>query len=368
MIKFREIVRWLTPYGVVSSYVEKNYHRRFNFVEAFKQYVANGETCEFVDDSPYESIVSVQGFGYSGSGAVVDLLREYDTTHVIGYVDDEGSVASKNIKCDEVDVLRLAGGLFEVEKYLGSNNVFQNDALLHRVVAQFDHSDLYRNNPAIRYYYYEYMSQICEVLTDSPSSQEYNSYLNHRGANDILFLKDMTIDEYRSLCRRFINSIFAVIKHSSKEKSFLVLDQLTNDFEFDVQRYLDYIPNLKIIMVYRDPRDVYTFAKKADVAWIPHKTVDMFIKWYRIVTKYFDAKEQNLYHVVQFENLVCDYDRIVAGIENYIGLQKSAHTKKGTCLDVSHSEKNLGIWRQFSMWDKDYIMIHQQLGFLCYNN
>ena len=92
------IIRWLIPYGIVSSYKEMKYKRRHNFIELFKQYVDSKQKCEFIEENPYESIVSVQGFGYSGSGAIVDLLREYNNTLVIGFVDFEGSVTSREIK------------------------------------------------------------------------------------------------------------------------------------------------------------------------------------------------------------------------------------------------------------------------------
>lgn len=362
------IIRWLTPYGIVSSYVEKNYRRRHNFIECFKQYVESGQQCELVEDNPYETIVSVNGFGYSGSGAVVDLLREYDSTHVIGFVDDEGSVASRDFKCDEVDVLRLAGGLFEVEKYIGSNNVFQNDVLLHRVVALFENSDIYKNNPSVRTYCFAFMSHISEVLTDSPSVQDYNQHINLRGANDILFLKEFTTAEYRNWCRKLLNSIFSVIRQATGDKPILILDQIVNDFEFDTELYKDYIPNLKNIMVYRDPRDVYLFAKKANIGWIPHKSADVFVKWYKKLIKLFNINEQKLYQVIQFEKLIEDYDEVVASVEQFVGLQAHEHTKKGTCLAASKSQANIKLWQKEKFNKNEYDTIYVQLQELCYTD
>lgn len=359
----RHIISWLTPYGIVSAYKEKKYRRLHNFIEFFKQYVKSEQKCEFVEDSPYETIVSVQGFGYSGSGAVVDLLREYDSTHVIGLVDLEGSMTKQTIKCAEVDILRLAGGLFEVEKYIGSNNIFQNDALLHRVVAQIESSDIYCNNPSIRPYCFEFMSRICEILTDSPQSQLYNPYLNHRGANDILFLKNFTILEYRDWCRKLLNSIFTEIRHASGEKPILVLDQIMNDWEFDTERYKDYIPNLKIIMVYRDPRDVYAFAKKNNVGWIPHKTVDVFVAWYRILLKHCHLNEHDKYYVVSFNKLIYQYESVVSEIEQYVGLSENSHSRKGQCLDCSFSRRNMNIWKNDNN-EADYQVITDQLSLL----
>ena len=366
MSKLQNMVRWLLPYGMVNSYLRKNYQRRYGFITPFKQYMEGTDKCVLVEDCPYETIVSVQGFGYSGSGAVVDLLREYDSAYVIGHIDAEGSVASQKFQCQEVDILRLAGGLFEVEKYLGTNNVFQNDALLHRVISQITHSDIYQNNYAARPYFYEFFGHICEVMTQLPSRQWYNPYLNHNGATDILFLKDLTIAEYRNLCRKLLNSIFLIIKQSTVSKPILVLDQITCDFEFDTARYRDYIPNLKLIMVYRDPRDVFSFAVKSNVEWIPHYSVDVFVKWYNSMLRHLDVNEHKQYHVVQFENLVTIYDAVVAGVEQYVGLQAASHTKKNTCLDVSHSRENVGIWMQNEQLVESCKWIYKQFESMCY--
>lgn len=337
-----------------------------NFMSGYRRYLNADNKVEFAKQSPFLTVVTVQGFGYSGSGAVVDLLREYDTNLVIGSVDYEGSVATRDKHCEEIDILRLAGGLFEVEKYIGSNNIFQNDALLHRVVAHIEYSEIYRAIPETRPYFYEYMSRISELLTDSPEVQYYNRSLDYKGNNDVFYLKEMTLKEYRTLCNGLLNSLFAIIKGESKAPIF-VLDQSVNDFEFDTARYLDYIPNLKIIMVCRDPRDVFAFARESEVGWIPNTSVESFVQWNKIITRHFDIHERHAYLVVRFEDLIESYNEEVTAIENYIGIESASHTMKGTCLDVSVSQKNIGIWKNDVRMHDAYKRIFDQLVLYCYN-
>lgn len=367
MRKLRNIIRWFTPYGLVNSYAKrhKKAAQRNNFIVACMEYANSNHKCELLDTSPYKTIVSIQGFGYSGSGALVDLMREYDCVHVIGNVDYEGSASSRDIQCEEIDILRLAGGLFEVEKYLDSNNIFQNDALLHRVIAQLEHSDLYKKMPKIRPYLYEYFTQICMIRTDMPESQQYNPYLDYKGNNDILFLKNMVITEYRNLCQKLLNSIFyEIYQHSPKD--ILVLDQLFGDFEYDTNRYREYVPNIKILAVYRDPRDVYTFTKSDNVDWIPCNTVNDFVEWCKVMFRRFNNNEQKEYLAIQFEDLIINYEMVVPHVESFIGIPTSNHLKIGQHLDVSRSVKNIGLWKKGD-GKSEYEVIQKELRKYCYN-
>ncbi len=372
--KIKHIIRWFTPYGVVRFYARIK-HSHVNsepkislekaFVLEYTEYIQGKSRVELIDQSPFDTVVAVQGFGYSGSGAVVDLLREYDVTLVLGGVDKEGSLTSLEQSFGEVDILRLAGGLFEVEKYLGSNNIFQNDALLHRVISQIANSEIYRSLGVTHPYFYEYISQICDVLINSPQWQYYNTFLEYRDVNDIFYLKDITLKNYRNLCRKLLNSLFAIIKRNSKS-SILVLDQFVSDVEFEIKRYVEYVPNLKLITVYRDPRDVYVYAIKDNVEWIPHSSVDVFIKWYQIMVKHFNVNEKDKYQVVQFERLIENYETIVPLIEQYVGLNASAHVHRNACLDPSMSRKNMYLWEQNITDDDSYVEIKNQLNQLCY--
>lgn len=370
MKKIKHIVRWFTPYGVVRWHKQRHHVNvevpKETFMNHYRKYLNSEQRVEFVEQSPFNTVVSVQGFGYSGSGAVVDLLREYDSTFVIGSVDYEGSVSSRSQHCEEVDILRLAGGLFEVERFLGSNNIFQNDALLHRVIAQIENADIYRAIPETRPYFYEYLSRICDVLTDSPKDQYYNTYLCYGDNYDIFYLKEISLKDYRVLCRKLLNSLFSILKGKSSAE-ILVLDQFVGDVEFDMKRYLDYIPNLKMITVYRDPRDVFTFANSDNVGWIPHKSVDDFVNWYGIIAKHYNLKETKDYMVVQFEQLIVNYEDAVSDIEGYVGLESAQHSRKLANLDPTVSSKNMLIWKKNRNIDSDsYEMLYKILKSYCY--
>ena len=363
----KKIIRDFLPYGIVRLHQKKRTLKtnELDFWYNYKKYINAGEYVDFIKANPFRTVVSVQGFGYSGSGAVIDLLREYDTLQVLGYVDIEGTKTDVSNKFEEINILRVAGGLFEIEKYLGSDNIYQNDALLHRLINLFENSSLYQALPMSQNFFYEFIRRISKTFANSVFGQTYNRHINYKGINDVLILEDMSIKNFRNLCKEFLYSIFSLI-HTDPNMSVLVLDQFVNDREFNMERYLEYVPNLKMITVYRDPRDIYAYAKKEVGGWIPHTSVEEFIQWYNVITKKFNMKTDK-YHVVQFESLINDYDNVVSSIEQYIGLNSSLHKRMGTCLDVSCSRKNICLWKQNNKeTDSDFIKIYNNFQQLCY--
>ena len=117
-MNIRHLIKQLMPLSLAQRYMARN-----SFATKFKQTGYN-ENCEFPDEeSKFKTIVSVQGFGYSGSGALIDFFREYPKFAVLGYVDvkgEGGGYTPKSMQQSEIDFIRLSGGLFEIEKYLES--------------------------------------------------------------------------------------------------------------------------------------------------------------------------------------------------------------------------------------------------------
>lgn len=85
MNKLHNIIRDITPYSIIRNHKIKSLNL---FLEEYRQWVESGKCFKLDTVSNYRQIISVQGFGYSGSGAVVDLLREYPSCQVWGGIDE----------------------------------------------------------------------------------------------------------------------------------------------------------------------------------------------------------------------------------------------------------------------------------------
>ena len=319
--------------------------------------IINDETHSDEDGIPPEKIVCVTGFGHSGSGAVVDLLSEYACTHVEGYVDQNGSLRKEPGR--EFDILRHSGGLFCLESAVQNKNPFVQDACVKLFLALIaNHYDdprcSYRDalvNSARRF---------LDVILDFSLRSRWGydfcphmAFMSDRGYDllfgrsdserqAIFFLKEMSVDEYRLAARRFL----ALTLGKIASEKILVLDQIVSDGTADIRKYQAYLGDMKLIAVWRDPRDVFITANIRGEAWIPHD-VDAFVRWYRRIAPYLVLDNAN-YKLIRFEKLVLDYENEVAAIETFLGLDANEHVAPRTAFNPKVSVANVGIYKKYS--------------------
>ena len=364
-MKLRKLIKNLLPWGFIEW---RNRNSPNPFFREFKEYCRGGvepigkEKCEF------KNIISVQGFGFSGSGAVIDMLREYPIIKVLAYVDtveDGGGFVPQTEKLSEIDFIRLSGGLMEVEKYLDSDNIFFNDSLLQRTGRVLGYSSLYRLVRKARPLMYSFFYQIATFRIENLREPYYNGHTVFPGEiPDILFLNKMSFEEYTHICSNFLNSVFNLF--AQKEKEYLACDQLFSDFEMDIERNKKYVPNLKTILIARDPRDTFVFAVDRDVEWIEHSTVERFIEWYRIMYRNLPSSmELDGALVLRYENLVIDYDNCEKDLNGYLGLKKDDHQFRQQYFRPEYSKRFVGIYKNSPNLKDDIALIEKELADYC---
>lgn len=360
---FKNIVKECMPVSMARWYMKKR-----SFATGFKNSAyTNGGIIE--PQSPkYKSVVSVQGFNYSGSGAVIDLLREYPKFTVLGYVDtaeDSGGYTPKSMQLSEIDFIRLAGGLFEIEKFLDCDNHFLNDALLNRTVQCFGSSSLYRYSDEVRDLMYRFFSQITSLRTENLEMVYNNAYtVGLNETPDIYYLKKMTKESYYELCRNFLTAVFNTFHQEGKE--YLAADQLLADHEYKYARNKEYIPNIKTILVPRDPRDTYTWAVIRKQPHMEHSSVERFISWYKhMYVNVEPSKEKEGCLITRYENLVLDYDAQEKRINDYLELSPEEHKLRQQYFRPEFSKRFVGIYKDLEGHDRDLAIIKDQLSDYC---
>lgn len=336
-MSIRTFIKGITPYSLVI--------KRRNKQKDFAQRISKSNNIKEIKDcNPnYKTIVSVQGFGYSGSGAVLDLLREYSNSLVLGYIDPEMRSSNKNCLA-EIEILRLPGGLYEIENNLNVENVYFNDALLNRTVALFENSALYKLDERIKDLFTSFFISITSQRITNLSKTYYNGYLyNPDERKDIYFLKQLSKGEYINKCRNLLTHIFNTLHNGD---DYIIADQLFSDSEFNIDRNLLYVPNLKTIIVVRDPRDTYAWALKKNIEWISHHTVEEFVIWYRNQYQKIDEiKDDSRCLIIKYEDLVLNYELTVKNIEQYLGYNTNQHIKKLEYFDPKISNKFIGLYK-----------------------
>ncbi|MDR2407073.1 MAG: sulfotransferase domain-containing protein [Bacteroidales bacterium] len=361
--RIKGLIKQLLPYFIVQYYMRKK-AKGSNFNKIWANY--NGQPLSLPPiTQTFKYVISVHGFGHSGSGAIIDLLREIPKATVLGGVDSNGSNSNPVEAFPEFDIIRVAGGLFEMEKLIDSSaNIFINDALINRFIDLLDHSYyLYSvKHREIQILLLNFMSKIID-FSISVEKECFNLHLKSCKKNPVIyFLKTFSKEEYISYCSELLQSIFSLLGTNH----LLVLDQLFSGMENKFAYNRLYVPNLKTIVIQRDPRDVFTTGLILKNEWVPYSDVVKFVKWYSLMIKnypYIDSDILNL----KFEDLVINYDVERKKILDFLGLDINDHENIKTKFVPERSIKNIGLWKNRKDIKEQISYIENKLDIWCYN-
>lgn len=334
----------------------------------------------------FKTLVSVNGFNWSGSSAVADLLQEYRTvtSSLSGTLDD--SIEDRNKGRCEFDIVRAGCGVYSLEHLFETRNIFERDVCLRVFMALVE--QLY--NEAIGNFYDDkfieltrsFIKKLLATEVKSPTGFDYAPQLRALGtraanlvlghaSNDqwqyVYYLKDMTVSEYRTIAREYIQALLRTVE----SEDFLVLDQGCADCSADIDRFVDYFGPLKTIWCYRDPRDIFAAAQRArlnrEEGNVPNDPI-AFVKWYRRALEHFLDLKHASFLMFRFEDLIMDYEKTVSMIEKHLGLRPEDHiSPKKYFVPAKSFAWSIGLWKNCP--EKDAIAyIKNELADFCYKD
>ncbi len=125
-------------------------------------------------------------------------------------------------------------------------------------------------------------------------------------------------------------------------KKVVLLDQAFSGN--DPAKSFRFFDDPRAVVVDRDPRDMYIFAKKVLLSkgrFMPTDTVENFIAYYRALRDGQPYKEPNPQILrLQFEELVYNYEESVGKIDSFLGIE-NANRKKYFIPEMSAANTNL---------------------------
>ena len=274
-------------------------------------------------------IIVSTGYMGSGSSAITDLVSEFKE-------------CQNEHKSYEYVLLHCPNGLFDLEdKLLIGNNALRSDEALrsfeHQMNKLYDKKFWWVGN------YKEIISprfkQISDAFVKNLQEFNYNSYwYTHEEVNSKMFIKLLLRKPFKILTMgkvrfnkvlkyhdgmriSFIKSkdfykyahdfIYDVIDEISHGKENIILDQLLLPFNlFRIDNYFD--DKLKVIVVERDPRDVFVINKyiwQEKQIGVPFpRDVHEFCKFYKEMRESEKPCHSSKILRIHFEDLIYNYD------------------------------------------------------------
>lgn len=332
-------------------------------------------------------IINVCGFGWSGSGAVLDLLREYEG---VGF-------PTKNDW--EFNFIWAPDGLYDLEMKLNKKHcrIFDSDLAIKRFLSiakeYGDKRGIFQYDKVFKESFYkqceDYINTLIQfrlkALTFSHSLHpslgdriinQYNRWLEILLFNSIsrkikannlyskLYCKnykEMQVsynpDNFKEETQKFIESLLKQIRRESDK--ILVLNQSVppdDPYLFDHYFREDH----KTIIVRRDPRDTFLIINKLKGISRPVPTnINDFITFYKKTIFETILPDTDSVMSLQFEDLVYDYENTVKKIEQFVGV--NSHKEKFNFFDPRKSMNNTQLIRLYPEFISEIKIIEREL-------
>jgi hypothetical protein len=317
--------------------------------------------------------VAVSGYGWSGSGAVVDILKEVE------------GFKSPDI---EFRLFSDPGGILDLETFL----VYEWD-LLRSNAAINDFIELCHiyNRPQTRYQYggnarmkltKNFIKYSLDYVASLSSFSYYGNsmifsynlskieYFLKKYLNDKLKLQRISRpnkQEFTDKTKLFLNKIFTDFAKGNNTGT-IILDQVIPVISNTTEMVMKYFENIKLIVVDRDPRDIYVELDKYKTLFVNYddelESVYKYIEWFKTL------RANNLHgpqvKCIKFENLVNNYEEILLQIVSFIDVDIAMHKNKFMYFIPQESKNNIGIWRNYKS-PKVMALLSSELREYCYD-
>lgn len=324
------------------------------------------------------SFIAVSGFFSSGSSAVIDLLKEFENTY-------ECKAEIRIIK-DPYGISQLEQALVHHWELLNSSAAIQDFLWLCKIYNRtgghvFSPAGLsYGKN--ITHDFMKITEEYVDELTDFTYKSDfyyqkikkpYIKFVVDRIRYGIEFYSKGTIrsanrknkpsyfahptkEQFYSATKKYLKRLFENCLPDSVEQGYILLDQAisTNDTDA-LNRYFD---NGKLIIVDRDPRDMYVedlerWRENLDYDTASTEAGKRYVLRHKALRQSIPETENVI--VVRFENLIRNYDKESKKIMSFVGFDDSKHCERFKYLKPEVSAKNIGVWKQYYEKYKDAI-------------
>lgn len=178
--------------------------------------------------------------------------------------------------------------------------------------------------------------------------------------NEITYASHPSEEKFLKCTQEYIKTLFSSV--TPAEYNIMMVDQLLPPM--NLPRYLRYFNNnIQVIVVDRDPRDLFVLDKYVWKDGIIPSNVKTFCKWYRYTREHRKTENMDTKQIkfVRFEDLVYKYNEITPDIRNWLKLDEKYHTRKRKFFDPNKSKNNTKIWSQYPQSKEEIKYIEKNL-------
>ena len=326
-------------------------------------------------------VVSTCGFGSTGSSAISDYLMECENVQVMDKI--------------EFTIVPNVDGLVDLEYHLMKQHRRQSTSItaiqrFQQLVSASAKGWNRRTGIPIQdviRYCDEFVDSITQVNYCGLSPRIYkggNRTINRYVGNSIILNRVIRPLEKKGVIKRNLNVYpFGVVRLSvrpdnfyTEAKRFLkrILKGMGADFSKIIvldqafsgvypQECFPFFDDPYAVVVDRDPRDLYIFAREKLLSqgrFMPSDNVNDFIMYYRLLRDqqpYKNPNERVL--VMHFEEMIYDYENATNRIDQFLGV---TNVRRKSVFRPELSGANTNLIRRFPKYKNDIAVIEKELA------
>lgn len=340
--------------------------------------------------------ISVTGYYATGSSAVIDLLKEYEDVHVAAPVD--GDYEHTTFYCN--------GGVFDLGNILLNNcSPYNSDSAIYNFLKS---AKRLNNNDfgwfgSFRKYFGDdryldianaFVNEICTIKDRKGSNHAERvnfSFMkallqvgakiaigraipklgrNYHYDSDKVYFSMPTHEEFVCAAKKYTSNYMDLFCDYKTDGKVNLFDHLIWPHHTKIiNEYFD--KNFKVIVVNRDPRDVYIlnkyFLHRPPVSlakpYFPIEPEGFIDEWKRTVCQ-LDNNDRIL--SIRFEDLVYNYADTVKTIEVFCHIQDENHVRKYDFFNPERSIENTQTFLVKKEWEEEVALIKEELAEDCY--
>lgn len=244
-------------------------------------------------------------------------------------------------------------------EYLKSLNIIGWEGWWHRIF-DFSNNDFLINN-------YRRLKFNKYTKNQSYSLYEQDSWRPCFSPTSKMYYCGISKELFVSQTKKYLEKLF---NECDKENKFeyIYFDQLV-PANCD-ETYLQFFDNIKVIVIDRDPRDLY-FANQ--VFWgskyFPTDDVKKYVEWFKNTRSFKISNESIIYF--NFEDFIFKYENSLNRVLKFVNICEKSHVNKKTVFIPEKSEKNTRLWEKYIISDRSIYdgvnYIYDELKEFCFD-
>lgn len=317
-------------------------------------------------------MIGICGLGYSGSGALTDFLKEFDSVKVYDEIEFDFVYAPDGVEdlyyhlCE--NPVRYLSGNTAIKRFINLKKDFSRNSSAYMKATNGKFAEITDK-------YLESLIQVRWIGSDAYekiTSGEIRKTIKYRiggRIDDITQRKNGNKGSHFSYSNMYLSVEPENFIELSKQYLIDIMNAMSVDWKSKIvlnqpfpsnnpERYYKYYDDPMCIIVDKDPRDQYILAKKIlkrNGSFIPTENVEDFIAYYQKM-----HEEQSKAVRINFEDLIYEYDKTIEVLKSQLGV--GTHTYPRRYFDPAISINNTQLFKRYPEYKDDIKIIENKLG------